>query len=595
MRFLRLILDHGLHPNDSAGLEPRAQRHPGEHHFAKVQAPRHASSSVKLPLVTLALALAIAADAHAHITGDAAHDAEARRFAREFAPVRVALLRTATAERRDNSGGGVSSPLVEMFARFSPAVRVRTSGDVLRVESNGLPAHAMMIGITAWQQQVPLPQLYTGDNAWQVPLQPRPSPNPVSIKNRFLRGAIALAANGIPIFNPQNNRGEVSFDIGELDQWGGHCGRADDYHYHVAPLHLQETLGPRLPIAVALDGYPIYGLTDPDGSAPRGLDAFNGHEMAGLGYHYHASQKYPFVNGGFHGVVVEREEQVDPQPRAQGVRPALTALRGARIVGFEGAPGSSASKLSYTVNGKPAAVSYQSLGDGRWRFQFTNADGSTREEIYRAGERGGGGAREGEKKGGGAPKEKRPPPEPNKELGAAPDFTTRRTGAFVLRSPAVEPDGILPLEFTGDGAGLSPPLEWSGAPAATTSFAIIMHHLAPDGEVKWYWTHYNLPASATGVPKDARAVGTLGNNSVTRRAGYLDGLSKLIHGSADTQERDTQIRERLGEMGYEVIPIPKSALDDHERMVAYLVRIARKLLSKTEWERIAADKSWFQK
>jgi len=30
------------------------------------------------------------------------------------------------------------------------------------------------------------------------------------IKERFLRGAIALGVNGIPIFNPQNNRGEVS-------------------------------------------------------------------------------------------------------------------------------------------------------------------------------------------------------------------------------------------------------------------------------------------------------------------------------------------------------------------------------------------------
>ena len=105
----------------------------------------------------------------------------------------------------------------------------------------------------------------------------------------FLRGAIALAANGIPIFNPQNNRGEVSADIGELDQWGGHCGRADDYHYHAAPLHLQTVLGKGQPIAYALDGYAIFGLTEPDGSAPAQLDAFNGHATPALGYHYHAS------------------------------------------------------------------------------------------------------------------------------------------------------------------------------------------------------------------------------------------------------------------------------------------------------------------
>ena len=77
----------------------------------------------------------------------------------------------------------------------------------------------------------------------RFPLVPVPAKTPVSIKGRFLRGAIALAANGIPIFNPQNNRGEVSAEIGELDEWGGHCGRADDYHYHAAPLHLQSVAG----------------------------------------------------------------------------------------------------------------------------------------------------------------------------------------------------------------------------------------------------------------------------------------------------------------------------------------------------------------
>ena len=66
--------------------------------------------------------------------------------------------------------------------------------------------------------------------------------------------------NGVPIFNAPNNRGEDAFLIGELDDWGGHAGRADDYHYHAAPLHLQEIVGDAAPIAYALDGYPIYGL-----------------------------------------------------------------------------------------------------------------------------------------------------------------------------------------------------------------------------------------------------------------------------------------------------------------------------------------------
>ncbi|NDC64576.1 MAG: hypothetical protein EBZ59_11465, partial [Planctomycetia bacterium] len=43
------------------------------------------------------------------------------------------------------------------FAAFaaSQAVRCRWDDRYLYVESNGMPAHRMMVGITAWQQQVP--------------------------------------------------------------------------------------------------------------------------------------------------------------------------------------------------------------------------------------------------------------------------------------------------------------------------------------------------------------------------------------------------------------------------------------------------------
>jgi hypothetical protein len=258
-----------------------------------------------------------------------------------------------------------------------------------------MPDHGMMVGITAWQRQVPLPQPYTGGNAWRIPLHPRPAQAPVSIKNRFLRGAIALAANGVPIFNPQNNRGELSAEIGELDQWGGHCGRADDYHYHAAPLHLQSVVGERLPVAVALDGYAIYGLKEPDGSAPQGLDAFNGHETAALGYHYHASLKYPYVNGGFHGEVVEREGQVDPQPRARAVREAEEPLRDARITGFV-VTSPQHYELTYTVNGREAKIRYGVEPNGSYPFEFIE-NGRACTEVYRLREEGDGPPRKGKK------------------------------------------------------------------------------------------------------------------------------------------------------------------------------------------------------
>jgi hypothetical protein len=252
-----------------------------------------------------------------------------------------------------------------------------------------------MIGIRAWQQQVPLPQPYVGDNAWRIPLEPVPAKKPASAKNRFLRGAIALAVNGIPIFNPLNNRGEDASVIGELDDYGGHCGRADDYHYHIAPVHLEAQVGKGKPIAWALDGYPIYGYTEPDGSAVTGLDALNGHEDAAGNYHYHATKGYPYLNGGFHGEVTERDGQVDPQPAARPVREARPPLRGATIVGFE-ATGESARLLTYEIGGRKGTVAYAWESDGSAQFTYTEPTGKKTEETVRPrGRRPGGGRGQG--------------------------------------------------------------------------------------------------------------------------------------------------------------------------------------------------------
>lgn len=403
-----------------------------------------------------------------------------------------------------------------VFEAFAPRVSVHWDERFLFVESNGLPAHNMMVGITNWQQQMPLPQNYTGANAWRIPLAPVPSKDPLTIKGRFLRGAIALAANGIPIFNPQNNRGEISAEIGELDQWGGHCGRADDYHYHAAPLHLQTVLGKDKPIAYALDGYPIYGLTEPDGSQPAGLDAFNGHTTA-IGYHYHASTKYPYVNGGFHGEVTEVGGQVDPQPSAQPAREAGAPLRGAKITTFEAA-GKDAYKLGYELGSEKRAILYAVNADGTLSFEYQNgSSGITKQTYTRRG-------RDGERP--------RPPhvaqvANPAASSAKVPQVSKELANiGFVLRSSAVQEGGALPQEFTGDGKGSTLPLEWSRPPAGTKSYAVIMHHMDPEGKTKWYWTLYNIPPQLTGLPMDVQGIGTLGSNSINREIAYAPPHSK---------------------------------------------------------------------
>jgi Raf kinase inhibitor-like YbhB/YbcL family protein len=80
--------------------------------------------------------------------------------------------------------------------------------------------------------------------------------------------------------------------------------------------------------------------------------------------------------------------------------------------------------------------------------------------------------------------------------------------SFVLISPAFVDGAPIPAQYSRDGANLSPPLQWTGAPPATGSFALIVEDPdAPSGVFR-HWGAYNLPADrdelAEGV--DARRV-----------------------------------------------------------------------------------------
>jgi hypothetical protein len=399
------------------------------------------------------------------------------------------------------------------FEPFKDKVKFRSDADYFYVESNGVPDHRMMVGITAWQQQVPLPQAYTGKNAWQIPLKPRFADKPVSAKTALFRGAIALAANGVPIFNPIKNDGKTdTFLAGELDEFGGHCGRADDYHYHTGPVHLEKVVGKGNPIGYALDGYPLYGYTDADGKEPNDLDEFNGRTEKD-GYRYYSTKKYPYVNGGLRGVVTVKDDQIDPQPRAYSPRPALAPLRGAKITGFERDDDKKAVTVKYEQGGKPGSVKY-TAGAESYTFEFTEPGGKATTEDYKVSPEG---KRPPPKKKDDNPPKKKDGPPPKKEDAPPP----KPKDGFTLTSPAFEHGGKMPAEFTGDGDGISPPLKWSGAPAGTKFYALqLWHKPQPNGdEVKSYWVVFNIPADVTGLEKNSKGVGKDGYND-KRRTGY---------------------------------------------------------------------------
>ena len=272
------------------------------------------------------------------------------------------------------------------FAPHKPYISTSWDNNYFYVASTGFPQHNMMVGITSWQQQVPVPQFYTGSNSWSIPLQPEYAAVPLSTKTNLMKGAVAIAVNGIPIFNAYNNRGVDAYLAGELDNWGGHCGRADDYHYHAAPLHLAAAAG-NMPIAFALDGFPVYAGTEPDGTAMQVLDTCHGHSINNGLYHYHGTTTYPYVVGAMRGKVsldpatAAPENQVLPQAFASPVRPALTPLNGAVITAFQSA-GVNAYKLTYQRGTKLGYVEYSWDATNKYTYKSTDTAGVVTINVY---------------------------------------------------------------------------------------------------------------------------------------------------------------------------------------------------------------------
>jgi phosphatidylethanolamine-binding protein (PEBP) family uncharacterized protein len=102
--------------------------------------------------------------------------------------------------------------------------------------------------------------------------------------------------------------------------------------------------------------------------------------------------------------------------------------------------------------------------------------------------------------------------------------TTAQAGGFTLSipedgsNPAVTDGGTLPADYTCDGSSSSPPLIWSGEPAGTEEFCLIVWHIPPDYATnefscKYYWIIYNIPATIHSLPKNVgNRVGVLGLN-----------------------------------------------------------------------------------
>lgn len=116
-------------------------------------------------------------------------------------------------------------------------------------------------------------------------------------------------------------------------------------------------------------------------------------------------------------------------------------------------------------------------------------------------------------------------------LGVAATAAAQTPAAITVTSTTLKAGEVVPKDHTADGKNVSPALMWSGAPAATKQFALVMDDPdvpMPGGFV--HWVVYKIPPTAKGLPAElpmdatltapADLAGTIQGLSGFRRAGY---------------------------------------------------------------------------
>jgi len=124
------------------------------------------------------------------------------------------------------------------------------------------------------------------------------------------------------------------------------------------------------------------------------------------------------------------------------------------------------------------------------------------------------------------------------DAGPGPDAGDAGAEAFVLTSTAFDdnpgcgPDNddpelcdLFPNDNTGFGANVSPQFAWTGVPAATQSFVLVLHDLSNlTGQDPFtHWVLWNIPSSTTELPPELPPDENQGvPDAELRQISYLD-------------------------------------------------------------------------
>ena len=90
--------------------------------------------------------------------------------------------------------------------------------------------------------------------------------------------------------------------------------------------------------------------------------------------------------------------------------------------------------------------------------------------------------------------------------------------AFTLSSAAFANGARIPDAHTCAGADLSPPLRWTGTPAATRSYALLVADPDVPGGNFVHWAVYDLPAAWKGLPSGVGPILRIGGQRGGRQS-----------------------------------------------------------------------------
>jgi hypothetical protein len=199
---------------------------------------------------------------------------------------------------------------------FRKNVTVELTDKFFVVHSDGIPDHTTGTFPNPRNPNTIRKQNYT----FKIPRTPQWSDK----ITRTPMGPIGVAINGVPFYNPYTAQGTDAAKNEVFDECCGHPDPMGRYHYHIYPKCIHTSFtdkpGEHSPlIGFAFDGYAIYGPLGENGKKPTDLDECNGHTDKTRGYHYHVTDKFPYIIGGYHGVV--ETSNIDHGPRDARGRP----------------------------------------------------------------------------------------------------------------------------------------------------------------------------------------------------------------------------------------------------------------------------------